>query len=266
MKKIFLIIMIFFLLVINLSAKDFIENNLIKNIFKDNNINGTLVIYDLKNDTYIVHNKKRAEKQFYPASTFKIFNSLIGLETGAVSNVDEVFYKYNGETVFLETWAQDSNLRLAIKLSQVPAYKELAKRIGLESMKENIEKLNYGNKNIGNEVDSFWLHGPLKISAFEQVELLKLLAQKKLPYDTKNQEAVSDITILEKTKNYTLHGKTGWATQNIKIPVGWFIGWLETSDNIFVFATNIDNPTVDILSKREEIVKKSFQKLNILKD
>ena len=66
----------------------------------------------------------------------------------------------------------------AIKVSQVPAYKELAKKIGLELMKENIEKLNYGNKNIGTEIDSFWLQGPLKINAFEQIELLSLLAQK----------------------------------------------------------------------------------------
>lgn len=264
MKKIFLIINIFFIFIPQLKATEFFENDEIKYIFKNQNINGTLVIYDLKKDVFIGYNKKRAEQQFYPASTFKIFNSLIGLETESVRDVEEVFYKYDGKKVFLESWAKDSNLKYAIKVSQVPAYKELAKKIGLKSMKENIEKLNYGNKNIGTKVDSFWLHGPLKISAFEQINLLTLLAQKKLPYNIKHQEEIADITILEKGKDYVLHGKTGWATNNIEIPVGWFVGWLETSDNIFIFATNIDNPTAELLSKREEIVKESFKKLNIL--
>ncbi len=264
MKKIFLIINIFFIFISQLKAQEFLENDEIKYMFKNQNINGTLVIYDLKKDTFMGYNKERAEEQFYPASTFKIFNSLIGLETKHVMNVDEIFYIYDGKKVFLESWAKDSSLRYAIKVSQVPAYKELAKKIGLELMKENIEKLNYGNKNIGTEIDSFWLQGPLKINAFEQIELLSLLAQKKLPYNIKHQEEISEITILEKGKDYILHGKTGWATNNIEIPIGWFVGWLETSDNIFIFAANIDTPTAKFLPKREEIVRESFKKLNIL--
>ncbi|MDU1911569.1 class D beta-lactamase [Fusobacterium sp.] len=264
MKKFILVINIFFIFISQLKASEFLENDEIKHIFKGKNINGTLVIYDLKKDVFIGYNRERAEQEFYPASTFKIFSSLIGLETESVMNVDEVFYKYDGKKVFLKSWAKDSSLRYAIKVSQVPAYKELAKKIGLKLMKENIEKLNYGNKNIGTKVDSFWLHGPLKISAFEQIDLLTLLAQKKLSYNIKHQEEISDITILEKGKDYVLHGKTGWATNNIEIPIGWFVGWLETSDNIFIFATNIDNSTAELLPKREEIERESFKKLNIL--
>lgn len=268
MKKLFIV----FSMLIGIFSQSFamtkteiIESKKISEIFEKEKVKGTFIVYDMKNHRYTYHNLDRAMEEFYPASTFKIFNSLIGVETGAVENVDEVFYKYNGEKVFLESWAQDSNLRYAIKVSQVPAYKELAKRIGLEKMQENIKKLGYGNMEIGTEIDKFWLEGPLKISAAEQVDLLNKLAQKKLPFSDKAQEQIIDITTLEKTDNYTLHGKTGWATSNIKIPVGWFVGWVETEDNIYSFAINIDNPTGDLLPKRESIAKEALKELGVLK-
>ncbi|MEI0563879.1 OXA-63 family oxacillin-hydrolyzing class D beta-lactamase OXA-1102 [Brachyspira pulli] len=267
-KKISILILIFVILIsCKNTEKTSDETTLIDNIFTNSNTEGTLVIYDLNENKYIIHNKERAEQRFYPASTFKIYNSLIGLYEKAVKDVDEVFYKYNGEKVFLESWAKDSNLRYAIKNSQVPAYKELARRIGLEKMKENIEKLDFGNKNIGDCVDTFWLEGPLEISAMEQVKLLTKLAQNELPYPIEIQEAVSDITILEQTDNYTFHGKTGLAdSDNMTTnPIGWFVGWLEENNNIYVFALNIDNVNSDDLEKRISIVKESLKSLNLLK-
>lgn len=267
-KKNFILIFIFVILIsCKNTEKISNETTLIDNIFTNSNAEGTLVIYNLNDDKYIIHNKERAEQRFYPASTFKIYNSLIGLNEKAVKDVDEVFYKYNGEKVFLESWAKDSNLRYAIKNSQVPAYKELARRIGLKKMKENIEKLDFGNKSIGDSVDTFWLEGPLEISAMEQVKLLTKLAQNELPYPIEIQKAISDITILEQTYNYTLHGKTGLAdSKNMTTePIGWFVCWLEENDNIYVFALNIDNINSDDLAKRINIVKESLKALNLLK-
>src|ERR687898_3554298 len=52
--------------------------------------NGAFVLYDLKNNRYIRHNESRCRRRFTPASTFKIPNSLIGLETGVVRDADFV--------------------------------------------------------------------------------------------------------------------------------------------------------------------------------
>ncbi len=133
-------------------------------------------------------------------------------------------------------------------------------------MKENIEKLDFGNKDIGKSVDTFWLEGPLEISAMEQVKLLTKLSQNQLPYPIEIQRAVSDITILEQTDNYILHGKTGLAdSENMNtVPIGWFVGWLEENDNIYVFALNIDNINSDDLAKRINIVKESLRSINLL--
>lgn len=263
MKKIMLLLGTLFSSVI-LFATDFTENKKIEEIFKKEGVTGTFVLYDVKKNTLSGYNGERADTRYCPASTFKIFNSLIGLSEGAVKDVDETFYKYNGEKVFLQSWAQDSNLRYAIKVSQVPAYKELARRIGLEKMNKNIKKLNFGNMNIGNEVDKFWLVGPLEISAIEQTKLLADLAQKRLPYEKKYQEQVIDITTLEKTDNYILHGKTGWASDNIEMPIGWFVGWVEKNGEIYSFAINIDNKDSSLLPKRESIAREALKIMNIL--
>lgn len=264
MKKFIFTILIFIFSYFSF-GKNISNDKIMKEIFEKEKVNGTFIVYNLKKDSYYVYNLERANERFYPASSFKIFNTLIGLENNIVKNVDKIFYHYDGAKVFLDSWAKDSNLRYAIKVSQVPAYKKLAREIGKENMQVGLNKLNYGNKEIGSEIDKFWLEGPLEISALEQVELLNLLALEKLPFDIKNQKQVKDITILEKTPNFTLHGKTGWATDNIKIPVGWFVGWIETSDNIYSFAINLDIQNSNLLPKREGIVKEYFNKINIIK-
>ena len=263
-KRVFYILNIFLILSFQLLALNFTENKKIEEIFEKNKLEGTFVLYDAQNNSFTGYNKKRAEVQFYPASTFKIYNSLIGLNTGVVKNVDDIFYKYNGEKVFLESWAQDSNLRYAIKVSQVPAYQLLARKIGTEKMQEEINKLNFGNKKIGEEVDQFWLRGPLKISAVEQCELLTKLAKNELPYTKDIQKQVQEITVLENTEEWTMHGKTGWATSNIEIPVGWFVGWIEKDGKVYSFAINLDMKEGKDLPKREEMAKESLKALNII--
>lgn len=233
-------------------------------VFARHGVNGTLVIYDVQKNGYWLHNAGRAAERFYPASTFKIFNSLIGLSEGIVKDADEVFYRYGGEPVYFESWKADASLRSAIKLSQVPTYKELARRIGTERMQANIKKLHYGNESIGSKIDSFWLEGPLKISALEQVKLLTALARGQLPYPQKAQQQVCDITVLKQTDACTLHGKTGWAADNIKTPVGWFVGWAETKDNLYVFAMNMDLTDAADLPLRESITLECLRTLKLL--
>lgn len=139
-------------------------------LFKREGVSGTFVVHDLAADTYTVHDRNRALTRYVPASTFKIPNSLIGLSLGVVSSVDEVL-PYGGKPARRPEWAQDMPLREAIKVSNVPVYQGLARRIGLERMRRALQQLDYGNTDPGSTVDTFWLDGPLKISAFEQTRL-----------------------------------------------------------------------------------------------
>lgn len=245
-------------------ALDFKPSAAVAEVFDKAQVKGTFVLYDVDAETYTGLDEKRAETRFIPASTFKIANSLIGLSTGAVSSVDEVL-PYGGKPQYMKAWEQDMGLREAIRISNVPIYKELARRIGLERMKASVSKLGYGNAEIGTAVDNFWLVGPLKISAVEQTQFLARLAQGQLPFPVDAQTRVREITQLDKGEGWILHGKTGWS-DTYKPDLGWWVGWVEQDGKLYSFALNIDMPNVDTDGpKRVEIGTASLKALGLLK-
>lgn len=246
-----------------LYALDFKEPPVIAHAFAKADVKGTFVLYDVNAQTMSVFNKPRAETRFYPASTFKIPNSLIGLSTGAVSTVDEVF-PYDGQPQFLKSWERDMGLRDAIKVSNVTVYQALARRIGLPAMQYNVSKLGYGNAEVGQVVDNFWLKGPLKISALEQVQFLARLAQGQLPFSLEHQAKVREISQLEQGDGWTLYGKTGWSTAQTP-GIGWWVGWVEQGGKVYSFALNIDMDDLETGPKRIEVGKASLKALGLLR-
>ncbi len=233
----------------------------LERLFKEAGLTGTFVLYNVSADRLVVHNLPRAEKRFIPASTFKIPNSLIGLSTATVQNVDEVI-PYGGKPQPYKSWEQDMGLRDAIKVSNVPVYQELARRIGLERMRENLSVISYGNMETGNEVDTFWLKGPLQISAIEQAEFLARLAQGRLPFPLNVQSSVREIVQLENSDDRILYGKTGWSTTPDP-DIGWWVGWLTSDQGVFSFALNIDMPHKGDVAKRVELGKACLKELGI---
>ena len=209
------------------------------------NTEGAFVLYDLKHDRYLRYNEARCQQRFTPHSTFKIPNSLVGLDTGVIRDADFVIpwdsKKYPPESNLIPEWNRDHTLRSAIKYSVVWYYRELAKRVGEQRMREYLRKFHYGNQNISGGIDRFWLNRGLRISANEQIEFLKALYHEKLPVAPRAMQIVKEILVLEQTPDYTLRGKTGGGPQGEGGKyLGWFVGYLETKDNVYFFATNID--------------------------
>ncbi len=204
--------------------------------FEAEKVSGTFVLFDVEKDTMTVFNRARSEERFVPASTFKIVNALIGLKVEAVRDVDEVL-PYGGKPQPIAAWEKDMSLRDGIRVSNVPVFQELARRIGLARMAENVKAFRYGNQEIGNVVDRFWLDGPLKISAMEQADFLARLAGGKLPVEAQDLAAVEAITLQERGEGESvqLHAKTGWQP-----PIGWWVGWFRKGDRLFTFALNMD--------------------------
>lgn len=239
----------------------------IAKVFEQTETAGTFVCYDSKADFLLMFDESRAHQAFSPASTFKIPHSLIGLQTHAVHDVDEVFFKYDGQTKYdLESWQADGSLRTAIKISQVPAYQELARRIGAENMRKQLDNLDYGNHEIGGTIDNFWLKGPLKITAVQQAYFLAKLADETLPLDKEVQESVKEICELERGSDWILYGKTGWAVQEKDgLGIGWFVGWIERKEGNYSFAVNIDmTNSNDDLPKRIEVTKECLRALKLI--
>jgi beta-lactamase class D len=224
---------------------------------------GTFVLFDVAADTMFVSDEARAKKRFTPASTFKIANSLIGLDVGVVKSVDEVL-PYGGKPQRIKEWERDMGLREAIKVSNVAIYQELARRIGLERMRESVKKLGYGNMEIGSVVDRFWLDGPLAISGVEQTEFLHRLVKGSLPINPNAVRAVKEITLLEKTDTYELHGKTGWLFNPTPPQISWWVGWIERENKVYPFALNIDMMKDEDAAKRIPIGRDCLKALGKL--
>lgn len=178
-------------------------------VFKEQGVVGTFVVYDVLNDQTTLVNPDRASMRFIPASTFKVANSLIALETGAVKNENEII-PYGGQPQTIKAWERDMSLRDAIPISNVPIYQQIARRIGLDRYREWLARLDYGNRNVGTVVDQFWLRGPLKITAIEQAAFMARLSQQTLKAAKRWQLVVRDIIRLERNDAFTLYGKTGW--------------------------------------------------------
>lgn len=229
-------------------------------------VNGSIIIDDLKSDRFYEHNPNRNNTTFHPASTYKIPNSLIALETGVIKD-DVAVLTWDGierglsDDSPIAEWNQDLNLRLAFKYSAVWFYQVLARKIGHQRMQNFVNKIEYGNQNIGNqeEIDRFWLEGKLRITPREQIEFLRRLYQNDLPFSQRTIELVKDIMINEQTPNYVLRGKTGLASS-----VGWYVGYLEQNDNAYFFATNLDLDSENAASARLEVTRLCLQDLGLL--
>lgn len=240
------------------SALKLSENENIKQIFENyNRTNDSFVVYHKNNEEIIGYNLQRANKRFIPGSTFKIPNTVIALSEKIITNINQIFYYYNGQEVFLDVWTNNMSLKEAFKTSNVPAFQEIATSIGLTKMKEYINKFEYGNQNIGNIIDRFWLDGPLEISSIEQIVWLDKLLDNKFNTDSSVIDRLYEIAYIENINDHwKLYGKTGWANK-----AGWFIGWIEKNNNRFIFAINLNIEESKDLPLREIITKEILNKI-----
>lgn len=232
--------------------------------FKELSVEGSIIIYDLKGDRTYEHNRDRNTTAFLPASTFKIPNSLISLETGVIDNEIAVLTWDGIEREFPE-WNRDLNMREAIKVSAVWFYQVLARKVGHERMQKWVAQVGYGNKNIGAklDIDKFWLEGELQITPQEQIQFLRRFYNNELPFSARSLSIVKDILIVEKTPEYTIRAKTG-LVRGITPEIGWYVGYLERDKNVYFFAVNINIRKEGDMSNRMELMRRCFQDLKLL--
>lgn len=238
--------------------------------FRAAKVNGSLLLFDLNRNRFSAFNLQRAKTRFLPASTFKIPNSLIGLQTGSVRDENEVF-KWDGKDKGLPDWNKDQDMKTAFKNSTVWFYQRLARRIGPQRMQKYLRESRYGNGRIGGGIDQFWLKGDLRISSPEQIDFLVRLHQNKLPFSKRAMEIVKRIMVREKTDNYIFRAKTGLVgfNPNAKASdprreVGWIVGYVERKENTYFFATNLEVTKQSDVAARLAVTKAVLREMKII--
>jgi beta-lactamase class D len=209
--------------------------------FADDGTQGTFVGYKVDDYLVISSDKTRSGEPRLPASTFKVPNSLIALETGVVEDPDKDIFKWDGIKRPIEAWNKDHTMRSAIAASAVPVYQEIARRIGQERMQKYVDLFEYGNRDIGGGREQFWLTGNVRIDPVQQVDFVDRLRRGTVPISKRSQDLVRDILPVTKVGDSVIHAKSGLlGAERGQASLGWMVGWAEKGAAHTVFALNMD--------------------------
>lgn len=231
-------------------------------LFTEAKVNGSLVITTLDGDERYVHDPQRAAKRYWPASTFKVPNTLIALDAGVVDNADSPI-KWNGQKTGRKAWDQDQTLASAFVRSCVWCYQRFARQVGDSAYRQYLSSIDYGNKHTGKDVDRFWLEGDLAISIDEQIDFLGRLYRQQLPFKAEHYAVLKQIMLVEQTVDYKLYAKTGWA-QPPEGDHGWYVGYVERGNAVWLFAMNIDIHSYEDAKKRVALTRQALAAKGII--
>jgi len=214
-------------------------------VFRAYNAEGVFVLYEPEAGVIHRSDATRAGERRTPASTFKVYNALVALETGVVRDPDSMFV-WDGTRRWLDAWNRDHSLRTGMEFSTVWLYQRVAERVGAERYRAAFVREPYGNGAVGDSVTTFWLTGPLAISPDEQVAFMDRLRRGDLAFRPEVQATVRDLLVSYREAGGTIHGKTGWAVEPDESDLGWLVGWVERSrphpqgrGTVAVFAMNV---------------------------
>lgn len=256
MKKLFVLSLCFFL---QLSIAD---DEKLGTLFRSNNATGTLVIQSLQHGTTYVWNQDRSTKKFASASTFKIFNTLIALDEGVIDPVNDQFV-WDGTPYEFSDWNRNLSLPMAYKASCVWCYQKLAERIGAATYLHHLRRAQYGEIDTPFEGTTFWLDGSFRVSAVDQIEFLKKLYTQSLPYKSTSYAGLKSIMRAKSTADYQIYAKTGWA-RRVTPEIGWYVGYVETKNDVWFFALNMNIDSPDQLGLRQQLTLEALEKLGII--
>lgn len=239
--------------------------------FDECGIDGSITIYDYKLNKWITNDIDDSHYATLPASTFKIVNTLIALESGAVADENEIISWINDYDTVRYGHRPDiyhsMSMKEAFKLSAGWVYVELAKRIGKEKYREYLTKINYGNVNLSSDDPDFWNFGEFGISPSGQIDILIGIYEESLPFSERSFRILKEMMIEERSENHMFRAKTGWTGAKGK-DIGWWVGYVEQSGNVYFFATRLIKDraiaNANFAKCRKEITRAILKQLEIL--
>lgn len=201
---------------------------------------GALIILDTPTGRIIDAAPTQSATPRPPCSTFKIWNALLGIERGLITSADQPFHEWDGTPHPIADWNRDLTFHEAFQASCVPAFQDLARRIGPDAMNAWLRAIHYGDRNTSSGLDVFWLPAegrqPVLITPSEQAELIRKLLAGEIPASPKSRALLREVMLARTSVHGTLYGKTGTGRLSPDANVGWYVGWVESNGSTRPFA------------------------------
>jgi beta-lactamase class D len=239
--------------------------------FKACGIEGSITVYDYGDKKWLMSDSADTQRITLPASTFKVINLLVALETKVIADENEVV-KWVGKTDttlygYRPDIYHDMTVKEAFEQSAGWVFIELAKRIGRDRYQDLLAKAHYGNGQLTEPGPDFWNFGAFGISPANQVQFLISVYEGKTPFSRRSVEILKRVMVSEVKEGYTIRSKTGWTRYQNK-DTGWWVGYVETKGNVYFFATrlikNRQVPNPDFGACRQRITRDVLRQLGAI--
>ncbi|MEJ7768516.1 MAG: penicillin-binding transpeptidase domain-containing protein [Chitinophagaceae bacterium] len=263
MRYLIYIFTFFSMALLGCSPNNVTQDKSLQKFFGERDLIGCFGLYDNGQGNFMIYNLARYRDSAYlPASTFKIVNSLIGIQTGKVMDSSTVI-PWDGIVRNIKEWNRNLTMKQAFNASAVPWYQELARRIGKDTMQKWLDSLGYAavtdkGRAVISQIDTFWLDNSIRITADEQLGLVKRLYFDQLPFFTRTQQIVKRMMLQEENPLYRLSYKTGWGHSANGHSLGWVTGWIEENKHLYFFVLQVESadPAYDVPAAQIPILKK----------
>ena len=231
----FLLFLIFALLLgisCSFTQKNIEQNERLNFLHKSMGVKSTIIVYNQQKNKLITNDTIAYKEMYSPNSTFYLYESLIGLESGNIKDSADI-YSWDFVRYPNENWNQDQNLSVALKHQTEWYFKQVAKTIDTSKMQSWLNLMGYGNKDISGGIDQFWKNNSLKISIKQQFDLFKRLYYYNLPFSFDYLKFIRKTFVKNRLTNKNLYSFKTKGMNNNK-PMIWYLGYVEFLNNTYL--------------------------------
>ena len=186
-----------------------------------------------------------------PCQTYEIAGDLMGLDAGVIGATGKVAWDRTPQP--MASWQQDADLRTAFANSIGWWQARIAQRLGQDTVRDTLHRLNYGNGEVGASLANFWMGpaqgGQLGVSTRDQADFLHRLYAGELPVKPESAAAVERVMIDETRGDSVISGKGGnCATlSDSSREVAWYVGRLTSGAHDWTFAASLEGDSNNAL-------------------
>ena len=177
-------------------------------------IEGSFALLENGSGQFTIANLSSYKDSAYaPLNTFFILPSLMALDKGTIHPNPS-------------TW---------ISTDSVTYYQQLIDSLGRTAVLKTIDSIHYGKGVVSANLNEFWKDQSLRITADEQLGLIKKLYFKSLPFQKRSQELFNKMISKEENSNYHL---SYIEARDSTTQLSWVLGFEEENKHIYFFVLN----------------------------